>query len=320
VPQLFTNVFSSDFSHLPKKTTPFDDPTCRRRLISRITRLPGFNNCRIVYIGNDKTLVIRDFPASFTGKDVTVAIRPITGGNKQVNEEINPMFSNSQKDERFYNELVDLGFNCGAMFITGFVAFFGVATAPISGGASLLLTATAGAASAATGLQCFNSVYRLINESGVRNNPQMNIWLDSQDWYRQTGLALDGLSLLGAAGEARGLLQTIQISRKAGTSITQILKGLNPKKRLNLTIAILKAQNPTLRMPQIHSLILARQLPKRYSALALDHTLRTQLISAVGASLSVAGSARSGLINKTATVSIKGTSYIINVIEEIDTH
>ncbi|VAW54454.1 hypothetical protein MNBD_GAMMA07-160 [hydrothermal vent metagenome] len=319
MPQLIINIFPSDFSHLPKKTTPFDDPTCRRRLIDRITKLPGFGNCRIVYIGNGPAVVIRDFPATFTGKDITVAIRPVTG-RKQVNDEIHPMFSDSQKDERFYNELVDLGFNCGAAFITGMVALFGVATAPISGSTSLLLTATAGPASAATGLQCFNSVYRLINESNVGNNPQMNLWLDSQDWYSQASLALDGLSLLGAAGVGRGLLQTVQISRKAGTSIPQILKGLNNKKRLNLTIEILKTQNPTLRMPQIHALILARKLPKNYSALALNYTLRTQLINAVGASLSLAGSARSGLLNKAGNVSIEGASYIINVIEEMDTH
>jgi len=320
MPQLITNIFSSDFSHLPKKNTPFDDPICRQHLIDRITKLPGFGNCRIVYIGHDTTLVIRDFPASFTGKDITVAIRPITGGNKQANEEINPLFSNSQKDERFYNELVDLGFNCGAAFITGLVALFGVTAAPISGGTSLMLTAVSGTASVATGLQCINSGYRLFNETGVINNPQHNSWLDSQDWYRQAGYALDGLSLLGSAGVGKGLLQTVQISRKAGTSIAQILKGLNNKKRLNLTIAILKAQNPTLRMPQIHALILARKLPKNYSALAFNYTLRTQLVNTVGASLSVAGSARSGLLNKAGNASIEGASYIINVIEEMDTH
>jgi len=199
MPQLITNIFSSDFSHLPKKTTPFDNPTCRQHLINRITKLPGFGNCRIVYIGNGPAVVIRDFPATFTGKDITIAIRPVTG-RKQVNDEIHPMFSDSQKDERFYNELVDLGFNCGAAFITGMVALFGVATAPISGSTSLLLTATAGPASMATAVQCGNSIYRLINESNIGHDPQMNIWLDSQDWYKQVGLALDGLSLLTTNG------------------------------------------------------------------------------------------------------------------------
>ncbi|VAW54459.1 hypothetical protein MNBD_GAMMA07-162 [hydrothermal vent metagenome] len=317
MPQLITNIFSSDFSHLPKKATPFDDTTCRRHLIDRITKLPGFGNCRIVYIGNGPAVVIRDFPATFTGKDITIAIRPVTG-RKQVNDEIHPMFSDSQKDERFYNELVDLGFNCGAAFITGAVALFGVGAAPISGGTSLMLTAASGSASAATALQCINSGYRLFNESS--GNIHRNIRLDSQDWYRQTNSALDFMSLLGVAVVGKGILKTVQISHKAGTSIPNILKGLNSESRMKLTIAILKAQNPTLSLQKIHLLLLAKQLPKRYNALNFNHTLRTQLADAVSASLSAAGSARSGLLNKAGTISIQDASYIINVIEEIDTH
>ncbi len=262
MPALFSDVFSSDFSNFPVKTTPFDDTACRKRLINRITTVPGFNNCRILYIGDGPTVVLRSFPAQFKGKDITVVIRPITSGNKQVNEEINPLFTDSQKDQRFYSELVNAGFSCGAMFISGWVALFGVAAAPISGGTSLLITATATAAAGATAIQCGNSVFRLYNESSSEENIETNIWLDSQEWYIWTNYFLDTVSVIGAAGALKGILKTAQITQKAGTNIPKILKSLDVKSKRKLTIKILRYQNPKLSNNKIHLLMRAKKYLK----------------------------------------------------------
>jgi len=155
--------------------------------------------------------------------------------------------------------------------------------------------------------------YVAVSSQTDAGNENLLIWLDSQAWYTSVSTALDAVSLVGAASTFGSTLKMVLNLKKAGTSIPKVLKGLDNKSRKKLTKELILAQNPGMSGKRVKALMRAQKIPKGYAAINISFTARNQLIDALAASLSVAGSAYSGIIKN-------APKFIISVVEEVESY
>ena len=64
---------------------------------------------------------------------------------------------------------------------------------------------------------------------------------------------------------------------------------------------------------RVKALMRAQKIPKGYAAIDMSFTVRNQLVDALAASLSVAGSAYSGIVKNTP-------KFIISIVEEVESY
>lgn len=163
---------------------------------------------------------------------------------------------------------------------------------PISGGTSTAITYLGYAAATASTAQCLNSIGRTTLEA---YSPSTKDWLDTQDWYTNTSLAVDAISLAGAGASTVVLLKTQKALKAASSKSTaDILKGLTRAKRKRLTEEIIKLNHPNVSSKVMKALIAAGKYPKRYTQTQISTALALKIREAVGTSLSFLGSATSG--------------------------
>lgn len=113
--------------------------------------------------------------------------------------------------------------------------------------------------------------------------------------------ALDVLSLAGVAVSGVALSKTLAAVRAASTKSTgDVLKGLSRAERKRLTQEIIKLNHPGISSRVMKNLIGAGKYPKRYSQGMISQALALKVKEAIGASLSLIGSASSGSIKALA--------------------
>lgn len=200
-----------------------------------------------------------------------------------------------QENSRFYGELMSASLSCGAAVLSWVVFGGSSAVVPLTGGASTALSVLTFGAATASSAQCSVSVFRLWHETSF-GDPETNRWLDSQEWYVHTSTALDVLSVAGATAAAGITLKMALQLRKSGTPINQVLKGLTRQQRKALTEDIIRVNNPGISNRALKALVASGTYPKRFGKAELSNTVRLQLKDAIGATLSLAGSATSGVI------------------------
>lgn len=172
---------------------------------------------------------------------------------------------------------------------------------PFSGGTSTALTVLAYSATLASGAQCANGGYRTykLYTSGTE---QLD-WLDSQEWYVYSGLALDTISVAGGVGASYTSIKTVMTLRKAAPhkSIFNILNGLQRQERKRLTEELIRLQNPGISNKALKEMIRTGMVPKRFKQTQITASMRSQVIDLLGAGASLIGSGLSGIINKTGS-------------------
>jgi len=167
------------------------------------------------------------------------------------------------------------------------------AAIPLSGGTSTAITYLAVAASTASTAQCLNGIARTTIEAVA---PKYNDYLDSKEWYKDITLALDVISLAGAA-----TLKTVKVlSANSNKSIPSILTGLSRAERKRLTQDVIRLNTPGISNKLLKSMVKSGHFPSRYSNLEITRALTLQLKDAIGASMSFAGSGLSGTVNSLA--------------------
>ncbi len=293
--------------------TPFDTPESRRILLQRVDRIRDLQNTRVVYFSGQTITELRPHPPLCKDRYKTVVIRKLH--NAQEVTTLQHPRTSKQNDGRFFNELVSAGLSCGAAVLSWVVVTGSSAAIPVSGGASTAITVLAYGAATASSIQCGNSVIRLVNETDL-GSPEVNRWLDSQDWYNHTLTALDAVSIAGGIASAGATLKTILQLRRTGTSFKEALKGLSRQERKRLTEDIIRANNPGISNRILKSLVASGKYPKRFKSIEISNSLRLQLKEAVGASLSFAGSATGGIIRSPERV----PDFIIGIVEEFDVY
>ncbi len=293
--------------------TPFDSPESRRILLDRIDRMPGLRNVRVLYFDGAEITELRPHPPACMEKYKTVIIRQVRD-TREATKIQHPQTS-KQDDNRFFSELSSVGLSCGAAVLSWVVIIGSSAAIPVSGGASTAITVLAYGAATASSLQCGNSVVRLVNETDV-GNPELNRWLDSQEWYTHTLTALDAISVAGGIVSAGAMLKSVLRLKGVGTGFKEALKGLSRQERKRLTEEIIRANNPGISNRMLKSLVAAGKYPKRFKNIEISNTLRLQLKDAIGAALSFSGSATAGIIRDPRRI----PNFVVGIVEEFDVY
>ena len=154
------------------------------------------------------------------------------------------------------------------------------------------------AASTASSLQCINGGVRTYNESV---NPELNDLYDSKEWYQNVTMALDVVSLAGAAAAGAATLKAVKLLKANTNKTTEaLLKGLSSSERKRLTQDIIRLNHPGVSNQVLKRMVRSGQFPKRYSGVQITQALRLQLKDTIGASFSFGGSALSGTVNSLA--------------------
>lgn len=169
----------------------------------------------------------------------------------------------------------------------------GAAAAPTLG-SSTAVTVLATSAAIASSVQCASGVIRV--GFAATGREEELAWLDSQQWYQKTMVALDIVSLAGVGAAAVVTLKTLKVVKSSGSTVSSALKGMPRQERKRLTEELIRQLRPGISNSAIKAYIRAGVYPARHTQAQISHQMRGQLLDAVGATMSFSGSAISGVI------------------------
>jgi hypothetical protein len=263
---------------------------------------------RVVYFDGAIMSILRDGPPISQADLLAVVIRK--GGKDLL--PTSPEVAQA-RDQRFHAELLNLGLSCGGAALAWVTAWISGAAAPVSGGASLIITKVALGATYVGYAQCVVAIARTGAELYA---PTINVDLDNSEWYPVVSNIMDGLGLAGAAIGGAGMMKTVLVLKKtSGKSMLTILKGLSRQERKRLTEELLQSTNQSLSRGKIKDLVAlkVKGFPKRFATKAINVGIREQLLNAVGAVGGFAGSATSGLVSQ-APWGSSDENYLVGLV------
>lgn len=271
----------------------------QERLFKGIDKIPGLAGAGVMYIDSSFTVVeLRSYSGSSLTRPKIILREQPKNMNQQ---EFAGHLKNSQssaRESRLVGEVAGTVLSCSAAVLGWIVVFGSAAAIPISGGTSSAVTYLAVAASTASSLQCINGGVRTYNESV---NPELNDLYDSKEWYQNVTMALDVVSLAGAAAAGAATLKAVKLLKANTNKTTEaLLKGLSSSERKRLTQDIIRLNHPGVSNQVLKRMVRSGQFPKRYSGVQITQALRLQLKDTIGASFSFGGSALSGTVNSLA--------------------
>lgn len=189
--------------------------------------------------------------------------------------------------------------------IAGIVTFGSGVAAPLTGGTSTLLTAVSYAATASTGVACFNSIARTTN---ALMYPGENQKWDSMPAYQVSMKVLDGISLLGVGASAVAATKVATLMRRAGVRIPAALAGnVTRHESARLTKEMIKLKHPGVSNGQIKTFMRNNSYPKRYGRDLISAGAIKSLRDSVSAGLSFLSSAFDGHIRQVSV-------YIVGLV------
>lgn len=270
---------------------------------SRIDQHIELRGLRVVLYDGQHMHTLREGPLYCAPDLMTIVIKPhIDDSTLQ-----SPKAAEA-RESRFYSELFGGVPACGAAVIGWVVVAGSSGAAPVTGGASTFVAALAAGAAMASSAQCLNASYRLYNELGDRDQ---NDWLDSQDWYINTGRVIDVISIAGAATAVGATVRmAIALKRSTGKSMRSVLAGLSRQERMRIAEEIIRMENPGISNGALKAMLRAGIYPRRLSNAVISHSVRLQLKDALGAALSFTGSASSGTLRE----------FAVGLAQSVDTY
>jgi hypothetical protein len=278
------------------------------KLYRTIDADPAIVGAAVVHIGSDyQVTVLREFVPLCSIRPKRVMLREMTGPVRTA-EEYAQLAASSLHESQVWKEASGVVSSCGGAVIGIIIAKAGIAAAPFSAGTSLALSYVALAGTAASGVQCLNSLWRTYNEFV---NPAENDYYDSLGWYQAMTVALDGISLVGAGSTTFATVKTIMaIKHSTGREVTDVLRHMSRQERAKLTSEVLRLKNPRHPSAMVRLKQLSGQLPRRFSNSQIRLSIMTQIQDQIGATLAVTGSTLSGNVNH----------VIVALYEEFDSH
>ena len=272
--------------------------------LAELDKSPELKGIRVVFISEGHTQVVREGPPYCTGNQKAIIIRR---GIEQTALQV-PQAAAS-RDGKVLNEVLGTGLSCGAAFLSWVVVAGSTGAAPITGGGSTFLTYLGIGAGVASTAQCFNGLGRVATEM---YNPEALDIFDRQSWYQNTMLAVDAVSVLGAATAGAATLKLVlQLRASTGQSIQAILKGLSRQQRKSLAEDLIRSHNPSISNKKLKLLVSQGIYPKRIPRGHVPEELKRQLLDAAGAAMSFTGSAMSGVV-RTSGALVFGYGEAIN--------
>ncbi|MBV1871018.1 MAG: hypothetical protein KUG83_00595 [Gammaproteobacteria bacterium] len=274
----------------------------KKALFKKVDEIPHLLGAGVVYIDSHLTIVeLRKFEPICQISPIKVVFREPPRQMSQ--QAFAAHLKGSQSDAReskLVGEVAGAVLSCGAAVIGWLVVTGSAAAIPLSVGTSAGVSYLAIGAAVASSLQCLNGLARTSNEV---DDPSINDALDSEEWYRVTTVALDVMSLAGAAAAAAVTVKGVKLLQASGVQSTKVLlQGLSRAEKKRLTQEIIRMNEPSTRNSNavLKRLINTGAYPKRYSGTKISKTMVLQLKDAVGATMSFAGSASSGVVKALA--------------------
>lgn len=267
------------------------------RLFKEIDSIHELNGVRMVYIDHEYTdVTLRDFQPGCHKLPFTLVLWESPRGTSAKNFAAH--VTSNQRDSKLIGELVGMSLSCSAAVLSWLVILGSGIAIPFTGGTSAALTYLGYAAATASAVQCANGTLRSYAEI---KNPQLNDWLDSKEWYTNTAMAVDAVSLAGVGASTVMLARIGQTLKSASSRSTiEVLKGMTRAERKRLTQEIIKLNHPGVSGKVMKLLIAGGKYPKRYTQGQISQALTLKVQEAVGASISFIGSASSGVVKSIA--------------------
>lgn len=258
----------------------------------------------VVYIGGDYTVItLREFKPLCRRDPIRIVLREPT---ERIDfQEYATVIRKTPGDSRLITEGLNAALSCGGAVLTWFVVFGSTGAVPLSGGASAGVTVIAVSAAVATTAQCGNAIYRSADEIV---NPQMNDYLDDQEWYRLASRAVDFVSLAGAGAAGLKTLKMLKGMRAKGIPLDQALRGLDRHQRARLTREVIRMKHPNVSNKMLKLAQRTGRAPKRYGATEISRATALQLKDAVSGGMAIGSSLTGGAIR----------SLAIGLHEEVD--
>lgn len=262
-----------------------------RKLFAAIDADPAIVGAGVVYLDAQlRVIVLREFQpiCSVVPKKVILREAPSYVGRVEFARRL----ANEPREADVTFEAVNAGFACGSAVISWFVILGGAALSPFTFGATGVVAAIGYSSAIASSVQCVIGARRTYNEM---TDPARNDALDSEQWYQAVTAGLDAASLLGAGNAAMSTVRFVSMLKKTtGRNTHQVLKGLNRQDRSKLTRELLSINHPEISRKMIRLRQAAGELPKRYTSAEIKRGTVVQMVDALGAISSIAGSVRSG--------------------------
>ena len=262
-----------------------------RKLFAAIDGDPAIVGAGVVYLDAQlRVIVLREFQpiCSVVPKKVILREAPSYVGRVEFARRL----VNEPREADVTFEAVNAGFACGSAVISWFVILGGAALSPFTFGATGVVAAIGYSSAIASSVQCVIGARRTYNEM---TDPARNDALDSEQWYQAVTAGLDTVSLLGAGNTAMSTVRFVSMLKKTtGRNTHQVLKGLNRQERSKLTRELLSINHPEISRKMIRLRQAAGELPKRYTVAEIKRGTIVQVVDALGAISSIAGSVRSG--------------------------
>jgi hypothetical protein len=160
---------------------------------------------------------------------------------------------------------------------------------------------------------------RMYNEF---TNPQDNVEMDDETWYKWFSSVTDGVSLAGGVVSGAQTLRMISILKSSTRKgALDVLKGLSRQERKKLTEELIRVNNPGISNQEIKVLmsrkILPNKLSRRYSHDQIATAVRKQLLDAVDAAMDFASSSTNGLISQAGQTGKVG-DYLFGVVNAFE--
>ncbi|TDT44437.1 hypothetical protein DES49_0540 [Halospina denitrificans] len=266
------------------------------KLFKAIDSDPALIGAGVVFIDNRGVAVtLREFePLCFT-RPVRVILREPPremSGLDYVSE-----VKTKSTESNLVAEAAGMTLSCGAAVLGWVVVWTSGAAIPFSGGGSSIFTVMAYSAATASSVQCMNGMGRTASEVYA---PEVNDKLDSEEWYQHATLALDAISLGGATATGLITMRGIKLLNSSGVTLRQTLNGLNRQQRRRLSREIARSNAAGISNGTLKFMERVGKIQKRYSNEAIRTTTIRQMKDALGAGMSVGGSALGGVISKVA--------------------
>ncbi|WP_409524102.1 hypothetical protein [Nitrincola sp. MINF-07-Sa-05] len=272
-----------------------------KKLFKVIDDDPDLVGAGVIFIDNRGIVVtLREFKPLCSFKPVNVVLRepPKSYSADTYAAEVR----SSDRESRLVSEATGATLSCGSAVLGWIVIFTAGGALGFTGGASgVVIAVTYGAAIAGT-LQCINGGVRTGSEL---LNPQVNDDLDSEEWYRNTIIALDTISLAGAGAAGLVTIKGLKMLKSNGIPTRKALEGLNRQERRRLSREIARANAPGISNGALKMMERTGQIERRYSNAAIRRTTLLQIKDAAGAGLSFTGSAVGGNIKLLAIAVVK---------------
>ena len=268
-----------------------------RQLFFAIDADPALIGAGVVYIDEAFNVVtLREFQAICSVRPITVVLREAPRYVGPV--EFKRMLEHEPRESRLMAEAMSTAVTCAGALLSWVVVTSGFMLMPFTAGTSAVISFIGQAAAMAGTVQCIAGVLRTGSEAAF---PEFNDYLDSESWYQDATLVLDGVALLGVATSMLVTVKAISTTtRVTGKSVRQVLKGLTRQERAKLNDELLRIRDPRL-TPKLLKLEKANgRASKRISATRMQHATATHIKDVLAASLSVTSSATNGNVRTLA--------------------